>query len=99
MLAACLEAQILPASNLRATSPGCDHEVPEREDNPGWLHRSYLNFPVLLLEITPLGGPPVVFLKFGTSPGDFGPEAKRLQPVQELKATAPVRGAGPGHET
>ena len=94
MLAACLEAQILPASNVGATSPGCDHEVPEREDDPGWLHKSHLNFSVLLLQKTPLGGPHVVFLKYGTSPGDFGPEPKRLDPVQELKVTAPVREAG-----
>ena len=66
--------------------------MPEREDDPGWLHKSHLNFSVLLLQKTPLGGPHVVFLKYGTSPGDFGPEPKRLDPVQELKVTAPVRG-------
>ena len=84
--------------SLGATSPACDHAVPEREDEPGCLHKRHLNFSVLLLQITPLGGPRVVFLKFDTSPGDSGPEPKRQEPVQELKVTAPVReaGASPG---
>ena len=65
MLADSLKAQTLPASTSEATSPLSDHAAPEQEGDLSWLHKSHLNFFVILLQITPLGDPAVGFLKFG----------------------------------
>jgi len=66
MLADCLGAQILLASNLEAGWGQCLLGLILRCLSESWLRENDLNFFVILFQVTPLGDPTVGFLKFGS---------------------------------